>query len=354
MKGIEAKYKKYRLIFKRPGGTSRGVLANKDSWFIILSNADHPEKKGIGECSVIRGLSPDDRPGIELAVKACCEAFNKTGVLDEKLLAGYPALRFGIETARRDLKAEKERVLFPSEFTRGGDSIPINGLVWMGDLEFMDRQIRDKLKDGFTCLKLKIGALDFEAELDLLKRIRKEYTPAEIELRVDANGAFHPGEALEKLKKLSEYNIHSIEQPIRQGQLEEMGRLCKLSPLPIALDEELIGIDDPEEKHYLLKAIKPQYIILKPSLVGGIEKAEEWIHLADQHDIGWWVTSALESNIGLNAIAQWTYTLKSSLPQGLGTGQLFTNNFPSPLFIVKGQLHYNPTINWELNQLFKG
>ena len=353
MPGIEAKYKKHTLIFKRPGGTSRGVLTNKDSWFIVLSGAENTRKTGIGECSVIKGLSPDDKPGIEAVLKASCEAFNETGFLDEKLLAGYPALQFGFETAFLDLMADQERILFPSEFTQGNDSIPINGLVWMGDLDFMERQIRDKLRDGFTCLKLKIGTLDFGTELDLLKKIRKEHGPDEIELRVDANGAFTPGEAMEKLKKLSDHNIHSIEQPIRQGQLEEMARLCEKSPLPIALDEELIGIDDVEEKQKLLKAIQPQYIILKPSLVGGIKKSEDWIRAARQLDIGWWVTSALESNIGLNAIAQWTFTLKNSLPQGLGTGQLYTNNFDSPLSIDQGHLHYNPAVTWDLQPLLE-
>ena len=346
MSGLKATYKKHALEFKRPGGTSRGVLTSKDSWYVLLSSADKPGRIGIGECSLIRGLSIDDRPDFEEQLSLCCQALSQSGQVDPGLLAGFPAIRFGIETALLDLAGQKEKVLFPSDFTRGKASIPINGLVWMGDIDFMKQQVNEKLENGFTCLKLKIGALDFNAELELLRAIRQEYSCAEVELRVDANGAFQPEVALEKLKQLSEFELHSIEQPIKQGQPEAMAGLCEQSPLAIALDEELIGIEDFYVKEKLIRAIKPQYIILKPSLVGGMKKAEEWISLAVQQGIGWWVTSALESNIGLNAIAQWTFTLNSPMPQGLGTGQLFTNNIPSPLFIAGGCLHHDPGADW--------
>jgi L-alanine-DL-glutamate epimerase-like enolase superfamily enzyme len=238
--------------------------------------------------------------------------------------------------------------LFPSDFTKGKDSIPINGLIWMGDPVFMKQQIKDKLASGFSCIKLKIGAIDFDNELELIKSIRNEFDAKTIEIRVDANGAFKPNEALEKLKRLSDYNLHSIEQPIRQGQVGDMAQLCSETPLPIALDEELIGVFSVTEKQFLLQTIKPQYIILKPTLVGGFKGSQEWIALAESNQIGWWVTSALESNIGLNAIAQWTYTLESQLPQGLGTGGLFTNNIQSPLVVDSGQLVYDLKTKWNL------
>ena len=250
--------------------------------------------------------------------------------------------------ALKDLEIEGENILFPSEFTQGNDSIEINGLVWMGKSDFMRKQIIEKIEAGFSCIKLKIGAIDFDKEIELIKSIRKEFSEKDIEIRVDANGAFAVDNALEKLKILSEYGLHSIEQPIKQGQLEEMTRLCKQTPLPIALDEELISVNKFDKKRTLLQTIKPQYIILKPSLTGGFKASEEWIKIAQQNDIGWWITSALESNIGLNAIAQWTYTLGNKMPQGLGTGQLYKNNFDSPLYIKNGQLNFSYSIK-ELN-----
>ncbi|MFT6755473.1 MAG: L-alanine-DL-glutamate epimerase-like enolase superfamily enzyme, partial [Urechidicola sp.] len=239
--------------------------------------------------------------------------------------------------------------LFPSNFTEGIDSIPINGLIWMGSDQFMHQQIKEKLESGFTTIKMKIGAIDFNTELSLLKSIRKEYNANEIELRVDANGAFDPKEALEKLKRLSEMELHSIEQPIKQGQWQEMARLCEETPLDIALDEELIGIHFVTKKEELLLTVNPQYIILKPSLIGGIGGSNEWINLSNSHNVAWWITSALESNVGLNAIAQFTYDLGVKIPQGLGTGGLFTNNFDSPLEIKKGELHYNKNKDWNFN-----
>ena len=256
---------------------------------------------------------------------------------------------FGFETAFLDLENGGKRIIYKNDFSLNQKTIPINGLVWMGDKEFMNKQIKEKLKTGFSCIKMKIGAIDFNAEVELLKSIRNEFSSKEIELRVDANGAFNPKNALEKLKRLSALEIHSIEQPIKQGQIEEMADLCAKTPLPIALDEELIGVFTSEEKEKIITAINPQYIILKPSLIGGFAGSKEWIKLAEENKSGWWITSALESNIGLNAIAQFTYTLQNNLPQGLGTGGLFTNNFESPLEVKNGALQYNPILNWDFN-----
>ncbi|MFC0521943.1 o-succinylbenzoate synthase [Mesonia maritima] len=341
---MKASYKKYILNFKRPSGTSRGVLHTKETWFLIL---EENSKTGIGECGILRGLSIDDRPDYEEKLQWLCEniQLEKAVLLEE--LEEFPSIQFGLEMALQSLKAENKFELFPSEFTKGSGKIPINGLIWMGEKSFMKSQIVEKIEHGFSCIKLKIGAIDFETELALLSYIRKEFSAEQIELRVDANGAFHHSEALEKLKKLSKLNLHSIEQPIRQGQFLEMQKLCKQTPLPIALDEELIGVFSVTKKEELLQTIQPQYIILKPSLVGGFQGTQEWINLAEKHNIGWWITSALESNIGLNAIAQWTFMKNTTMPQGLGTGSLFTNNIPSPLEVKKEFLTYNPTKSWD-------
>jgi len=261
-------------------------------------------------------------------------------------LKEFPSIQFGLEQALISVKSKNRYELFLSKFTKGTGSIPINGLIWMGDKAFMQKQINEKLNQGFTTIKLKIGAIDFKTELDILKSIRDEYSSNEIELRVDANGAFQSNEALEKLKRLSDFDLHSIEQPIKAGQWHEMADLCIKTPLPIALDEELIGIFENSDKEILIQTIKPQYIILKPSLVGGFEGSLNWINIAKQHNASWWITSALESNIGLNAIAQFTYNLQTKLPQGLGTGSLFTNNIDSPLIVKNGALHYFKNINW--------
>lgn len=343
---MKASYHKHILEFKRPSGTSRGVLTTKETWFIILrDNA----KVGVGECGILRTLSIDDRPNYEEKLKWVCDNIHlELQALLAKLIE-WPSIQFGLEQAFLSLASKNPFLLFPSEFTNSQEAININGLIWMGDENFMKSQIREKLETGFDCIKMKIGAIDFETELSLLRSIRKEFSPSDIELRVDANGAFTPNSALEKLNQLSEFHIHSIEQPIKQGQLHEMALLCEQTPLPIALDEELIGVFDVEKKTKLLQTINPQYIILKPSLVGGYKGSKEWMDLATRNNIGWWITSALESNIGLNAIAQWTYTLGSSMPQGLGTGSLFTNNFESPLEVKNGYLHFNKSINWNFN-----
>ena len=343
---IKATYKKYILNFKNPSGTSRGILKTKETWFIIL---EENNKIGIGETGLFRGLSFDDVPNYEEKLKWVCNNINKGFAFLLKELCDFPSIQFGLEQAFLSLKSETQFDLFPSEFTKGNQAIPINGLVWMGDKTFMKNQIKEKLKTGFSCIKMKIGAIDFDTEIDLLKSIRKEFSSKEIELRVDANGAFNPKNALEKLQILSELEIHSIEQPIKQNQIEEMANLCVKTPLPIALDEELIGVFSSEEKQQLLETIKPQFIILKPSLIGGFAGSKEWIKFATQNNCGWWITSALESNIGLNAIAQFTFTLQNKMPQGLGTGGLFTNNFESPLTVKNGTLHYNNSEKWNFN-----
>lgn len=343
---MTASYKKYILNFKRPSGTSRGVLTEKETWFIKISDGG---RFGVGECGILRSLSYDDRPDYEERLKWVCENIR---LGEEKLwqeLREFPSIQFGVEMAFRSLNSKDPFLLFPSEFTSGERSIPINGLIWMGDKQFMKKQITEKINAGFDCIKLKIGAIDFETELDLLRSIRKDFSAEEIELRVDANGAFAPGDALEKLQKLSELDLHSIEQPIKQGQIEKMAELCEKTPLPIALDEELIGVTDVTEKKKLIQTIKPQFAIFKPSLIGGFKGTTEWKDICEANNTDWWITSALESNIGLNAIAQWTFTLEPKLPQGLGTGGLYTNNFESPLEVKNGNIHYNPSKEWEIN-----
>ncbi len=343
---MKANCKKHILNFKQPSGTSRGILQTKETYFLIIKKNG---KKGIGECGLFRGLSVDDRPDYQDKLQWVCSNINLGKEVLLKKSFDFPSIQFGIEQAFLSLASKDEFNLFPSKFTEGKASIPINGLVWMGSFDFMKQQIKEKLKSGFTTIKLKIGAIDFENEIELLKLIRKEFSANEIELRVDANGAFNPKEALEKLKRLSEFDLHSIEQPIKPKQWTEMAKLCKETPLPIALDEELIGVFSLEEKEQLIKTIKPQYIILKPSLIGGIRGSKEWIAIAKRHNVGWWITSALESNIGLNAIAQFTYSLEVVMPQGLGTGSLFTNNIESPLEVNHGALYYNQDLQWDFS-----
>lgn len=340
---MKARYKKHILEFKRPSGTSRGILKTKETWFLTL---EHDGKIGYGECGILRTLSVDDVPEYESKLKWMCENIY-LGLNDLlKELIEFPSIQFGLEQAFLSLAQSNPFELFPSDFTKNNAGIPINGLVWMGDEQFMKTQIHEKLEQGFSCIKMKIGAIDFETELELLKSIRKEYSATDIELRVDANGAFLPATALEKLKRLSELELHSIEQPIKQNQIDDMAKLCEQSPLAIALDEELIGAFSVTDKEKIIQTIQPQYIILKPSLVGGFKGSEEWISIAKENSVDYWITSALESNIGLNAISQWTYTLNSKLPQGLGTGSMYTNNIDSPLEVKNGALYYNKCLNW--------
>lgn len=341
---MQATYKKHILNFKRPSGTSRGVLTVKETWFIKIEDGDY---FGYGECGILRGLSIDDRPDYEEKLKWACENLHLgKDALWEQLME-FPSIQFGIEMAFKSLENKNEFELFPSAFTKGKDAIAINGLIWMGEKDFMKSQIEDKLKSGFNCIKMKIGAIDFDIEIELLKYIRSQYSAEEIELRVDANGAFDSKNALENLKRLSELELHSIEQPIKQGNWEEMARLCAETPLPIALDEELIGVFDVTNKKKLLQTIQPQYLIFKPSLIGGFKGTQQWIDIAETNNIGWWNTSALESNIGLNAISQFTYEKNVTMPQGLGTGSLYTNNIESPLEVKDGKISYNPNLNWD-------
>lgn len=344
---MKASVKKHILEFKNPAGTSRGILNSKETWYLIL---EQNGQIGIGECSPIWGLSFDDRSTYEACLSDVCN--KPIAFIDEpNKLQNYPSIRFGLETALLDLAVQGTKLLFPGSFIEGASSIDINGLIWMGDPAFMRKQIRKKIKDGFHCLKMKIGAIDFEEELSILKEIRTEFKADDLELRVDANGAFQANVAIDKLNALAKYDLHSIEQPIMPGQLDEMNALCKESPIPIAFDEELIGVFGYEKKRNLLDAVKPQYIILKPSLIGGFEESKEWIDLAEEMQIDWWLTSALESNIGLNAITQWTSTLNNKLPQGLGTGGLYTNNIQSPLYISEGKIHYNKKGFWDLSMI---
>ena len=343
---MKASYHKYILNFKRPSGTSRGVMTQKETWFIVL---EKDGKKGIGECGILRGLSIDDRADYEEKLQWTCANIH----LGEKelweALIEFPSIQFGVEMAFQSLGSENPFLLFPSGFTNGEKAIPINGLVWMGEEQFMKQQIEEKLADGFGCIKLKIGAIDFDKEMQLLRFIRQYFTPEQIEIRVDANGAFDKTVALDKINQLSGFEIHSIEQPIKKNNTDSMAELCKISPIPIALDEELIGVFSMQDKEELLQKIKPQYIILKPSFIGGFRGTMEWISLAQKYHIGWWITSALESNIGLNAIAQWTFLQHNLMPQGLGTGALYTNNFDCPLTVFKGQLWYEAECDWKFD-----
>ena len=331
------------LHFKQPAGTSRGVYTTRKIWLVRLSDG---EREGVGECAPLPDLSCDAMGDEEYRsiLNKVCEEFCQRQELDNDSLRQYPSMLFGLETAW--LNMTNGDMLFDTAFSRGEVGIPINGLVWMGSYEEMLKRMEEKLEKGFRCVKLKIGAIDFDQELDLVKRIRERFSHHEVELRLDANGAFKYEEALYKLELLSQYAIHSIEQPIKAGQWAYMAELCRESPLPIALDEELIGVNDPEMKSHMLNIIKPRYIILKPSLHGGMMGCREWIEIAKQQGIGSWITSALESNIGLNAIAQFAsdvYGPHITMPQGLGTGQLFTDNIPMPLEIVKDKLMIKKT-----------
>jgi o-succinylbenzoate synthase len=323
---MKAEYYKYILEFKRPSGTSRGVLHEKETFVLEISKDG---KKGMGECAVFKGLSFDDRPDYEEKLQWLCRNINQDSEWLKEELKEFPSIWIGYEQAVLNLK-HGDNLYFPSEFTQGISSIRINGLIWMGNIQYMEEQIQDKLDKGFHCIKLKIG-VDWKSEHEILQKLREKFSKEKLELRVDANGGFSTEEAKVVLQQLADLDIHSIEQPINAGNWEDMAVLCAETPTPIALDEELIGIIDHAEKEQLLNTIKPQYIILKPSLVGGFAGSDEWIALAEKQKTGWWITSALESNLGLNAIAQYTFTKKNPMPQGLGTGSLFVNNLESDL-----------------------
>lgn len=351
---LKADVQKYTLKFKKPAGTSRGTYTLRESWFIRLYDREHPHLCGFGECAPLPGLSPEYNRCYEKTLQQLCSEINQYDQWLSEKLKGHSSIKTGLETALWDYKANGSKFFFDNGFCRGENGIPINGLIWIGSISFMKNQILEKIAAGYRCLKLKIGTLDFQAELDLIREIRKQYSPEDMEIRVDANGAFSTDEVEGRLNALAALGIHSIEQPIKPGQWSQLASLCRNSPLPIALDEELIGVDDLGEKDRLIHEIRPTYLVLKPSLHGGFSGCQEWIQAAESAGVGWWVTSALESNIGLNAIAQWTSTLNNPLPQGLGTGQLFENNFTAPLYIQNAKLWVNPSGGFDLSGLHHG
>jgi len=344
---MQANYSKYKLQFRQSAGTSRGVLTEKETWFLKI--VDDKGNTGIGECGMFKGLSYDDRPDYESRLFWVCQNIHQDKEQLLEQLQDFPSIQIGLETAFLSLKANDRQQLFNTDFSNGKLGIPINGLIWMGKPDFMHQQIDEKLEKGFSCLKLKIGAIDFAQELEILNSIRKRYSQDDLTIRVDANGAFPPADAMSYLEQLAELKIHSIEQPVKPEFIDDLAELCRKTPLPIALDESLIGITDVTKKQSLLQTIQPQFIILKPSLVGGFNGTDEWIEIAENLNIDWWITSALESNIGLNAIAQYTSTKMIDKPQGLGTGGLFTNNIVSPLEIIKEELWFNTDKNWQIN-----
>lgn len=348
---LQASWIPYSLQFRFAAGTSRGQLLEKPGWFLLVKEKSNPAITGIGEISLIPGLSPESKFDIPAILNQLCDNINQAESWIESNAMHLPALRFGFETALRDLNVAGTKIFADNPFTYGEQGIPINGLVWMGDFSLMLKRIEDNISAGYRVIKLKIGAIGFEQELKLISNLRKRFSASEIEIRLDANGAFTPDEALEKIHRLSEFEIHSIEQPIKPNQWELMAELCNNSPVPIALDEELIGIQDLHEADLMLRKIRPSFIILKPSLLGGLAVSDKWISLASNLGIGWWATSALESNIGLNAIAQWVSTKDLLLPQGLGTGQLYHNNIPSPLRVKNAQLFHLKEHPWELSQI---
>ncbi|RFS18490.1 o-succinylbenzoate synthase [Emticicia sp. C21] len=359
--GLKAKWFKHLLKFKFEAGTSRGVYTEKETFILHISDTANPTVFGLGEIAPLAGLSIDYVPDFEQVLNNVCDTFNSLDlevfpwnlniILSQLIDDAFPSVKFGFETALLDVMNGGKRIIFENDFIDGRKTIPINGLVWMGSKEFMVNQVEEKLEAGFNTLKLKIGAINFQDELSILASIRERFSPEQISLRVDANGAFAVEEAGQKLAALSTYQLHSIEQPIKAYQTEAMASLSEKSPVPIALDEELIGVSDYVQKMQLLKKIKPQYIILKPTLLGGLQHCREWIEIATRLQIGWWITSALESNIGLNAIAQFTAEYKNPLPQGLGTGGLYHNNIDGPLTVENGSLRYDIKKAWDLSIL---
>lgn len=357
---LQLTYSQRALRFNFPARTSRGALTEHVAYYLHLCDPDRPALLGLGEAAPLAGLSPDYGPDFAPRVTALCAAFNQRqlpdlppnaldSLVDELVEHPWPALRFALETALLDWQRGGRRQLFDNAFSRGEAGIPINGLVWMGETDFMQSQIEKKLTEGYSCLKLKIGGIDFATELELLAAIRAVAGPERLTLRVDANGAFSPQEALRKLEQLARFSLHSIEQPIAAGQPARMAELCRASPIPIALDEELIGVTQLEQQQALLAHIRPAYIIIKPTLVGGLRATRQWLAAAEAHGAAWWLTSALESNVGLNAVSQLAGEyVRPDFPQGLGTGQLYHNNVAAPLLIRAGHLHYDPQGAWEV------
>ncbi|CAG4994683.1 o-succinylbenzoate synthase [Dyadobacter sp. CECT 9275] len=355
---LKIAFKSHNLLFRKQAGTSRGVLTSKNSRLIHITDTEKEGISGFGECGPLPGLSVDDIPDFDRQLQSVCDEFNAFDlevfpfnlqiILDQLVPPHLPSVRFGIETALLDIMHGGRRIIFDNHFSAGQTGILMNGLIWMGSFEDMLQQAEEKLAQDFTTLKLKVGAIDFDKECAILQRIRERYPKKKITLRVDANGAFDGTNVSERLNRLGQYDLHSIEQPVMAGQHGLMKAVCALSPVPVALDEELIGIVGYREKFDLLKKINPHYIILKPSLLGGFQQTTEWIEIAVRLGINWWITSALESNIGLNAIAQYTASFNNPLPQGLGTGQLYQNNFDSPLVVRNGRLFYDNSLDWNL------
>ena len=349
----EAWIQTHTLIFKGPAGTSRGTLTQKPVSYICLKDTS-TGTIGIGECSTLQGLSPEHGTGYNQALLDLAEAINNG---DQSLEAayqafqGWPSVQFGLEQAYLDWLNGGQRILFDTAYTRGTEGIPINGLIWMNNIPTMRQAINEKLDQGYRCLKLKVGARNWDEEYQLIQEVRSQYSASELEIRVDANGAFREDDAYSKLQQLEKLEVHSIEQPLPANAWEATAELCEQAPVPVALDEGLIGHTASEQKIALLEKLKPQYIILKPSLIGGIRHANEWIQVAENRGIGWWATSALESNIGLNAISQWVSSYEIRRPQGLGTGGLYTNNIPAPMTIDQGKLFYHPHEKWDLSLL---
>lgn len=339
---LNASFSRYKLDFIEPGGTSRGVLHNKDTYFIRIQDEDKPDVVGLGECALFRGLSVEDTPDYEKVLADCCWNFDKYEPDFRERFRNYPSILMGIETALADLLNGGKQQPFKSDFTEQKGEIQINGLVWMGSKEEMRERLELKLRNGFRCVKLKIGAINFNDELDLIRSVRDRFSASEVSIRVDANGGFSAEEAPAMLEQLAKLGVHSIEQPIKAGQIEALTKLCANTPIPIALDEELIPILSKEERNQFVREVNPQFLVLKPSLHGGFSGAQEWIDAAEANNIGWWITSALESNVGLNAIAQWTFLKGNPLPQGLGTGGVFSNNLPAQLELVGDRLRYAP------------
>ncbi|MEO7080045.1 MAG: o-succinylbenzoate synthase, partial [Flavobacteriales bacterium] len=347
---IQATWKELTLTPRIPLGTSKGMIQERTVWYLIAWDTDRPQLRGIGEAALFPGHSKEFPADVRTKLLELCR---DTTNWEQRLtgdLVHVPSARFAVEQCLKDLAASGSKVLFPSDFTLGRQGIPINGLVWMGDKRTMRERIKTQIANGNRCVKMKIGAIGIEDELELLRDVRKEFSARDLTLRVDANGAFTHSNAMPVLERLAELEVESIEQPVAPGLYEVMAELCERTPLPIALDEDLIGLNTRLAKKELLEHVRPQHIVIKPSLVGGWASTQEWIDLAQERNIGWWITSALESSIGLNAIAQWTAILKPVVPQGLGTGSVYTDNIPSPLNVVKGELHYSPEASWDLHR----
>jgi O-succinylbenzoate synthase len=346
---IRATYTAHPLVFVKPAGTSRGILEQKPCWFITLRSEEGIT--GMGEVSYIPDLSVEDEDEMEIQLHHLCKLISRGEMDPLQFLPSMPGVQFALESALRDMETGGKRIPYPSDFTNGQKGILTNGLIWMGAKPFMISQVREKMQLGFHVLKLKVGALDIREELEIVKWIRMEFGAGDLEIRLDANGAWSPDEAPERMEQFARFGIHSIEQPIAAGQIGALTRICLDPAIPVALDEELIGITDPAARSLLLEKVKPAYLILKPGLLGGFSVTASWIELARKQNIGWWITSALESNIGLNAIAQWTFQQGVTIPQGLGTGALYTNNIPSPLQMSGDQLWYRSNYDWDLKKL---